>query len=144
MVHTWHKKLRYEHLTDVWKRLQYFPQLIVIYNQILLLQHNKCDDTKMCKNPNIDTSIVIKYLSYNTWVNLVKKIFHSIPEISRNGSDNALRPRQNVCHFAGDIFKCILRMKNLRFSSKFHWNIFSRVHLTICHYWFKQWYWYRI
>ena len=45
---------------------------------------------------------------------------------------NTLRPRQNGCHFAEDIFKCIFQLK-------FHRSLFLRVQLTIFQHWFRKW-----
>ena len=50
---------------------------------------------------------------------------------------NTLRPRQNGCHFADDIFKCIFMNKMFEFWLKCHWSLFLRVQLTIFHHWFR-------
>ena len=45
---------------------------------------------------------------------------------------NTLRPIQKGRHFA-DILKCIVFNEKYPFWLKFHWNLFLRVQLTICH-----------
>ena len=40
---------------------------------------------------------------------------------------NILRPRQNCCHFADDIFRCIFFNQNGAFRLIFHWSLFLRV-----------------
>ena len=51
---------------------------------------------------------------------------------------NTLRPSQNGRHFPDDIFKCIFSWtKMYKFRSRFHWNLFARVQLTIFQNWFR-------
>ena len=50
---------------------------------------------------------------------------------------NTLRPSQNGRHFADDIFKCIFLNWSIWILIKFHWSLFLRVQLIICHHWFR-------
>ena len=50
---------------------------------------------------------------------------------------NTLRQKQNECHFADDIFKCIFFNENDWISLRFHLSLFLRVHLTIFQHWFR-------
>ena len=42
-----------------------------------------------------------------------------------------LRPRQNCCHFADDIFKCIFLNEMYELCLRLHWNLFLRFELTL-------------
>ena len=50
---------------------------------------------------------------------------------------NTLRLRQNGCHFADNIYKCIFLNEKFKFWSKFHCILFLRAHLTIFQHWFR-------
>ena len=52
---------------------------------------------------------------------------------------NTLRPGQDGCHYADEIFKCILLIKCFVFWLKFHWNWFLKVQSTINQDWFRWW-----
>ena len=52
---------------------------------------------------------------------------------------NTWRPEQNGCHFADNIFKCIILQEKFLFCFKFHWSLFLRVQLIISQCWLRLW-----
>ena len=53
-------------------------------------------------------------------------------------SFNTLKPRQNGCYFADNIFKMhFLEWKRFKFQLKFHKSLFLMVHLTIFQHWLR-------
>ena len=51
---------------------------------------------------------------------------------------NTLTPRQNGCHFPGNIFKMhFLERKMREFPLKLHWSLFLKVQLSIFQHWFR-------
>ena len=52
---------------------------------------------------------------------------------------NTLRPRQMAAIFQTTFSKGFSWMKIFEFRSKFHWNLFLRVQLTIFQHWFRSW-----
>ena len=44
---------------------------------------------------------------------------------------STLRPRQNRCHFADAIFKCVSWMKMHELRLRFHWNLFLQSHICV-------------
>ena len=50
---------------------------------------------------------------------------------------NTLRPRQNGCHFADDIFKCIFLNENIWTLIKISLKFVPRVPLTVIQHWFR-------
>ena len=50
---------------------------------------------------------------------------------------NSLRPRQNGCHFADDIVKCIFMKEKCCILIQIHWNLFLMVQSTKSQHWFR-------
>ena len=56
-----------------------------------------------------------------------------------SGLLNILRPRQNGCHFADNIFKCIFLNENVWISLEISLKFIHRIQLTIFQHWFRCW-----
>ena len=77
-------------------------------------------------------------ISYRTHCFIWEVISHPYPTI--NGRlVNTLRSRQDVRHFADDIFTCIVFNENCCILINCHRNMFARVQLTIIEHWFRFW-----
>ena len=95
---------------------KYIHTLWFTYEVVLKLEWNEECDCRDTSSPRILIVSCIPQISL--WAAPVHPV-------------KTLRTRQNGCHFADDIFKCIFLNENFEWRLKFHWSLFLRVQLTI-------------